>query len=52
VDFRNPFVIEIPPMVVHWVKNIDPQVFIMVSFSNRDYNEQQPDIFKVNYKTI
>ncbi len=46
-DFKDPYVLEIPPMVVHWVKNYTKEVFIMTSFSTEEYSSQKPDSYKV-----
>jgi oxalate decarboxylase/phosphoglucose isomerase-like protein (cupin superfamily) len=46
-NYKEPCVIEIPPMVVHWVKNNDIEVFVMASLSTQDFNSQKPDTFKI-----
>lgn len=46
-DFENPYVLEVPPMVCHWVRNNTKDVFIMVSFSTEEYNQEKPDSYKV-----
>ncbi|MCW4030155.1 MAG: WxcM-like domain-containing protein [Candidatus Bathyarchaeota archaeon] len=47
--FQNLCVLEIPPMVSHWLKNNSAQVFVMASFSSHDYNALIPDTFKQTF---
>jgi oxalate decarboxylase/phosphoglucose isomerase-like protein (cupin superfamily) len=46
-DYKELSLIEIPPMVVHWVKNINLEVFVMASLSSQDFNAQNPDTYKI-----
>lgn len=46
-DFENPYVLEVPPMISHWVRNDSKDVFLMASFSTEEYNSTDPDSFKV-----
>jgi oxalate decarboxylase/phosphoglucose isomerase-like protein (cupin superfamily) len=46
-DYAKPCLIEIPPFVAHWVKNMGLEVFVMASFSTEDFNQENPDKYKV-----
>jgi UDP-2-acetamido-2,6-beta-L-arabino-hexul-4-ose reductase len=46
-DYKKPCLVEIPPLVTHWVKNSNLEVFVMVSFSTEDFNQQRPDTYKI-----
>jgi dTDP-4-dehydrorhamnose 3,5-epimerase-like enzyme len=46
-NFKASFVAEIPPMVVHWVRNSSAEVFVMASFCTLEYDERNPDTYKV-----
>ena len=46
-DLNTPYVLEVPPFVVHWVKNNTNEVFLMASFSTEEYNPSNPDTCRV-----
>jgi oxalate decarboxylase/phosphoglucose isomerase-like protein (cupin superfamily) len=46
-NYKEPCLIEIPPLVIHWVKNNNLEVFVMASLSTEDFNSQNPDTYKI-----
>lgn len=47
-DFNRPYMLEVQPMICHWIRNRSKEIFLMVSFSTEEYNFKEPDSVKVS----
>lgn len=47
-NLKTPYVLEIPPLILHWTKNNSDNPFIMATFNTAEHNQQNSDNHAVN----